>query len=1390
MAQKNGFIGAYMHVFNEPDRNVALSKLTGCKEHFCAQITRVKRNNVIIDRGYEKDFEKLAMSLCDPNTPGDPSFDAKIDQLRREFPKARRWIDWWHASDVQAMLFKSRVKQIDDDSLDDDMPATTNAQESLHRVYYMISDANCSIQVGLVQLYALVMSLERDYHDLRRGVTIEYGSTKNYEKVAQILGWAKKARNCREPKNDGRPPDTTEALLGSKSKKKLGRPKGSVNIDRNPVTTFQGFQSSLIPTRRNRCWMNSMSECLYALYTPYWFTGSRGVSIHIFNKLMNLFSSRATWEIHQNGSIRQILSLGQNKIHAAIQTIYPGGFKYDEFASATQYFEGLFDCQGLQKQPRAPPITQKLFRMTRQRKLVCSHNHSHITNESVPMDCITLMPEHFGVGCRSTQTFEYSETPALLDRWTSEEGLRRVSARHCLACPLNKDPNDHISSLPRQAPPLYERTRLLFDPPPPHLYISIDPLVLTTTQPEEAKRMTDECDLPYELNLLGVTYWMRARGFYAAGHYWCKVVRTVGGLTGVWYHNDLINEGIATLESRELVSIGGAMNNTNWVMYSRAPTTAEALIIEKANVKIEKEFGDNQQGDLPFSQQGLESTLQHNPDIPKDVSKQEGGSKDLMRIVELEDLFLSDKHVDEERPQAVAIVKPKVNKPKPKAVPKRRGRKKQDLTPSECALDDSDQGADHDQRLNLKAVGNVKDPNLVEEHDHSGSTVKKVTKRKNQDHLVGENQEDLFLPDGNKEPIHTGKTKKRKGWKGWAIAEEEEEEVKGFDEPVKRSSQESKESGKVRKSKRKKETNFELPIFLEPQTSSGSNRTRDKLVKKFSKTSSPSIYKVTISKAEMSTRHQNRWSLPAQASIADHAQIHPSVTMRSTSNNNPGIQSSSFVNNHRSDIFPHHGYSRRPFGFTKPTDIPRSEEMSDPFALGSDAENNPRLEQLEKMHHLIYHYIPSIEQLASDGTNLYRWSKSLDLAIYNMLNLRHFFSSSHNTFDPIGREEDKLVVRLIYETIPESIKDYIDRIEDYPSAFEIFKTIRNLFENEEANGRTAQVNTWARLFNQTFDRSVNDLTAHINRINSLMDRLDSQGFTWSKDSMAGILYQWTVPILGGWNLEGANRKLDLRWSTDKSPFTSEEIIRAMQSEVNIKKNIHGPSYRPISKDGFAHLPDQDEFDRWIANTINPRTNQDHLTSMVARHTSIAPFGGILPTPWSTRPMWNTAPGIRYPDPVPVTPTPARQEINEKESKRLDMSNNETWKPYPTYTRHRSSTTDSEDNESYEQRGVFDTDSDEEFDESHPDVDPSYRLNLADWNYDKYFIYLYDSENKLLRAIQRNRLPYAVNKELLQAYSSRPPLEPEVIAFDRRKLEMKGDLPWRFLHNKICFCDVS
>lgn len=448
------------------------------------------------------------------------------------------------------------------------------------------------MQVGLVQLYALVSSLQRDHTDLLRGVAIEYGSTKNYQKVAETLGWSKKNRNRKDTRNDGRAPNTTNFLLGTKGTKKIGRPVGSVNVDRNPVTTFQGFTASQTAGRRNRCWLDAMVECFHALQTPLWFHGAKGNSSHIYTKIMKLLSSRSTWEMSQNGSIRTILSLGQNTIHAAAQAASVS-FPTDQFASADTFFELIFDArnQGL----AVPAPTRTLFRLNRLRKLVCSHDPLHWLNETIATNTINLCPQDF------ENKYSYSETPKLLEEWASPAGIRGLSNRHCQLC--KKTDKGRV--------PFVERNQISFepDPPPPHLYIHLElsSFLVSESKRSEMVNMQANCLLPYELKLHGITYFMRARGFWAASHFWCQVVRTVGGLAGVWYHNDLENAGNATLISRELETIGGAWPKTSWAMYSREPTADEAVIIEEARAKISK-LNPQPQGDIPFSQTTMVGT--------------------------------------------------------------------------------------------------------------------------------------------------------------------------------------------------------------------------------------------------------------------------------------------------------------------------------------------------------------------------------------------------------------------------------------------------------------------------------------------------------------------------------------------------------------------------------------------------------------------------------------------------------------------------------------------------------------------------------------------------------------------------------------------------------------
>ncbi|EFP89143.2 uncharacterized protein PGTG_14984 [Puccinia graminis f. sp. tritici CRL 75-36-700-3] len=137
-AQREGFVEAYWEVFGICDKKIVLGKLQGCHEHFWAQVTRVKKNRHIVMPDEENLFQSMFLALIKEPKKDDPTHEEKIDELRRRFPKARKWFDWWTMADVEAMLFPTRRAQEEDGPERSGQPTlTTNAQESLHWLYYM-----------------------------------------------------------------------------------------------------------------------------------------------------------------------------------------------------------------------------------------------------------------------------------------------------------------------------------------------------------------------------------------------------------------------------------------------------------------------------------------------------------------------------------------------------------------------------------------------------------------------------------------------------------------------------------------------------------------------------------------------------------------------------------------------------------------------------------------------------------------------------------------------------------------------------------------------------------------------------------------------------------------------------------------------------------------------------------------------------------------------------------------------------------------------------------------------------------------------------------------------------------------------------------------------------
>ncbi|KAI7948710.1 hypothetical protein MJO29_010375 [Puccinia striiformis f. sp. tritici] len=131
-AQMNGFVAAYCNVFGKIDRQKAIAKLKGCWEHFCQSITCVKGNRQVIRPGEESRFEVMCLALLEQFDEAGRTHEERIDEVRRLFPRIKRWLDWWAMADVANMLFPScRPMPEDSPEGEDCLPNTTNAQETL-----------------------------------------------------------------------------------------------------------------------------------------------------------------------------------------------------------------------------------------------------------------------------------------------------------------------------------------------------------------------------------------------------------------------------------------------------------------------------------------------------------------------------------------------------------------------------------------------------------------------------------------------------------------------------------------------------------------------------------------------------------------------------------------------------------------------------------------------------------------------------------------------------------------------------------------------------------------------------------------------------------------------------------------------------------------------------------------------------------------------------------------------------------------------------------------------------------------------------------------------------------------------------------------------------------
>ncbi|PLW29010.1 hypothetical protein PCASD_18632 [Puccinia coronata f. sp. avenae] len=426
-----------------------------------------------------------------------------------------------------------------------------------------------------------------------RGVSIKYGAARKEQiNVPQSLGWEKKRKwepnpaalpkklVCHTSENNGRPPDTTDTLLPElKSNKKIGRPRGARNIDRGVFSTYPSYRASNQPHLDTRSRNISFYNCSEAFYLAD-------------NVSVNTRRISPWYDLERKASIFQ---------HA--HNLHPDEFVPGKESSADFFIELVLDPN-----INPNPLRRGLFDVEERQSFSCLI-HPNINSQEVwSRYFLHVKKEMF-----EANDIACGNVAKLLLRWTSV-GIAGITGIYCKLCTatrvkptLNfKKILSYISVAPSGEKAtkegMYHEVLTLHFPaqtPPLHLYFKVD--VAPIINSEEQQAFMSKTDWPFAISICGEKYTLFSWGYWSGRHFWSKVLMNVSSITGVWYHNDLDNNGLAHMVSSDVTSIGGCHPFTSWVMYSRGWTTTEKEFVNKKIIQIKKDFSNAKPNQIAFA---------------------------------------------------------------------------------------------------------------------------------------------------------------------------------------------------------------------------------------------------------------------------------------------------------------------------------------------------------------------------------------------------------------------------------------------------------------------------------------------------------------------------------------------------------------------------------------------------------------------------------------------------------------------------------------------------------------------------------------------------------------------------------------------------------------------
>jgi hypothetical protein len=99
----------------------------------------------VVPEGEAEEFARAAMHLVEIKDYTELRQDA--DALHSRWPHCRSWLEWWIGNSAAKTLFKAQRTMLKEAS--DKIPDSTNAQEAMHKYFYMALGNKHNIITGV-----------------------------------------------------------------------------------------------------------------------------------------------------------------------------------------------------------------------------------------------------------------------------------------------------------------------------------------------------------------------------------------------------------------------------------------------------------------------------------------------------------------------------------------------------------------------------------------------------------------------------------------------------------------------------------------------------------------------------------------------------------------------------------------------------------------------------------------------------------------------------------------------------------------------------------------------------------------------------------------------------------------------------------------------------------------------------------------------------------------------------------------------------------------------------------------------------------------------------------------------------------------------------------------